>query len=227
MTEEIAKIGKIDKVSSTVQAFRRFVEQQSPQGIPTDRGYFDSLMRLEHNKPGEATAADQKAMPSLMDEVARVNQRAEQTGKTTSVDLISKTKDAIYRIDELKAQLNTPELEIKTSVQKLLNNKLSTVNENLKIAFSKAGIEYIPPERQFGTANPVEKFLSYLSNGQANLETLSTHVNGLAASGEEISAPQLLAVQMKVNHIQQELEFFSGLLNKALESTKTVMNVQV
>jgi hypothetical protein len=37
----------------------------------------------------------------------------------------------------------------------------------------------------------------------------------------------MLAMQVKVGFVQQEMEFFTGMLNKALESTKTLMNVQV
>jgi hypothetical protein len=37
----------------------------------------------------------------------------------------------------------------------------------------------------------------------------------------------MLRIQLKVGYITQEVEFFTAVLNKALESTKTIMNVQV
>jgi len=44
---------------------------------------------------------------------------------------------------------------------------------------------------------------------------------------DKLTAGRLLAVQVKLSFVQQELEFFTNVLNKALESTKTIMNIQV
>lgn len=44
---------------------------------------------------------------------------------------------------------------------------------------------------------------------------------------EEISTANMMAIQIKVQQVQQELEFFSNLLNQAMQASKTLMNVQV
>jgi hypothetical protein len=49
----------------------------------------------------------------------------------------------------------------------------------------------------------------------------------MALQKDQISPASMLAIQIKVGFISQELDFFTGILNKALESTKTIMNVQV
>jgi hypothetical protein len=46
-------------------------------------------------------------------------------------------------------------------------------------------------------------------------------------NNKEITPANMLRIQMKVSYMQQEIEFFTAVLNKALESTKTIMNVQV
>jgi hypothetical protein len=46
-------------------------------------------------------------------------------------------------------------------------------------------------------------------------------------NGKEISPANMLRIQMKVGYIQQEVEFFTAVLNQALQATKTVFNVQV
>ena len=43
----------------------------------------------------------------------------------------------------------------------------------------------------------------------------------------QITPANMLAIQMKMGYVQQQIELFTSLLNKALESTKTIMNVQV
>jgi len=45
--------------------------------------------------------------------------------------------------------------------------------------------------------------------------------------GNQLSPATMLLIQIKVGYIQQEIELFTSMLNKALESTKTIMNVQV
>ena len=230
----VEKIGKLKKVSSSVDAFKRFVETQSTQGIPNDRQYFESLMRQEkrinatERRDAEKAIVDGTKKPSLMDELARINRKTEKVTEASTHNLIAQTQEAVGRIDLLKQSLDKPGLEIKGSVQGILKGKLRDINESLKLAFSKAGIDYVPPEKIGPRANPAREFLNYLSHGQHQLETLSTHVEGIAARrDDEIRPADLLALQIKMNHVQQELEFFSGMLNKTLESTKTLMNVQV
>jgi hypothetical protein len=118
-------------------------------------------------------------------------------------------------------------LELKGSVQNLLRNKLSHIDENLKIALHRAGVEYVPPQKVEAPKNPIERFLGFLTDGQHQLNTLANDVNLMHLNRKEITPASMLAVQIKVGFIQQELEFFAALLNKALESTKTIMNVQV
>jgi len=228
MPGEEYTISKIGKVSQSVDAFRQYVEKQSVHGVPTDRSYFDSLMKLE-KKAEQVPIKDapvKQNKSSLMDEVSKINKKVEGVQKASTKDLIAQTQDAISQIDKLRGTLSDPSLKIPTSVNKLLKGKLAGINENLKVAFAKAGLEYVPPEKRIGK-NPIKSFLDMLANGQHNLERLGAHVDQLATSGERIEPTALLALQIKVGHIQQELEFFANLRNKGLESTKTLMNVQV
>lgn len=230
---KVDRVDKVDKVNKSVEAFKRYVNKQTPDGIPADRSYFDSLMRQEA-KTHEATqsqqvnvAADQESKRVSILEEARRAAGVTDPNKPSTVDLLAQAQIAVDRIEGIKADLAAPELQIKNSVQRLLKNKLGDINDNLKVAFAKAGLEYVPPEQRGLRTNPLVNFLDMLSHGQSNLERLSGHVEALAAREEEIRPMDLLAVQIKVSHVQSELELFSNLLNKALESTKTLMNVQV
>ena len=76
--------------------------------------------------------------------------------------------------------------------------------------------------------NVISRFLGLLTDGQYRMQNIAQAVNFMASdTTREINPAKLLLIQIKVGQIQQELEFFAAVLNKALESTKTIMNVQV
>ena len=75
---------------------------------------------------------------------------------------------------------------------------------------------------------PIEKFMGLLTHSQGQLETLTQDLKEMATmSTNQLNPATMLLVQVKVNHISQQIELFTSLLNKVLESTKTIMNVQV
>lgn len=74
---------------------------------------------------------------------------------------------------------------------------------------------------------PLVKFLKYLTESDKKLSTTVQEVSALNTTKERLTPEKLLAVQIKLNFIQQELEFFSNTLSKAIESVKTIMNVQI
>lgn len=220
----VEKIEKISKVAKSALS-----EESTPKVIP-NKEQFDTLMVQDKQK--EATTAQQSEAiasnknPSLMDQIKDVNRRVDMIKRVNPKDLVAQAQEVIGKIEDIKQKLSTPNLELKKSVQGLLKNKLSHIDDSLRIALTKAGVEYKVPNKADVSANPIERFLGYLTNGQAQLQNLTTDVQTFAAS-KELSPAVMLAVQVKVGYIQQELEFFTNLLNKALESTKTIMNVQV
>lgn len=226
------KVEKVKKISKAIQSFQRDLEKQAIAGEAPNKEYFDRLMGQENTKvqaqeQNVNTQRFEKKRPSLLDEVAEINQKLERVANYSADDLISEAKDAVSKISDLKNQLAQPELQIRGSVQHLLKTKLSDINDNLKLAFAKVGLDYVDPDQKRAGPNPVKRFLDLLTHGQSQLESLSGHIQGLSARKEEIGPADLLALQLKVSHIQHELEFFTALLNKSLESTKTLMNVQV
>ncbi len=122
--------------------------------------------------------------------------------------------------------MNTPNLELKGSVQNLLRNKLSHIDENLKIALQKAGVEYHPPEKVAAPKKSYRKIFRLSHRWTTSAQYTCNDVNLMHLNRKEITPAAMLAVQIKVV-CPTELEFFAALLNKALESTKTIMNVQV
>jgi len=176
-----------------------------------------------------ASPVDKIHPSSLMDEVKRLNTRVKQAGQLSPLDLKTQARELIAQIEDAKLQLANAKSELKPSYQTLMRNRLTHVDESLKIALSKAGVEYVPPpQANAGKGfNPFERFIGYLTHGQYQLEHLSQTIEHLNLTQAQLTPANMLAIQIKVGQVQQEIELFTSLLNKALESTKTIMNVQV
>lgn len=231
--ENIQKVKELSKAEGAADPLKieepAPIEPQAPGSVPPNKDYFEALMQQGREKNvAEIQAVDPAARkPSLMDEVSNLSNRADHIHRGNTKDLVAQAQDVIAQIDTIKDKLNTPNLELKSSVQTLLRNKLTHIDENIKIALSKAGVEYKAPEKTLASTNPIERFLGYLTDGQQRLNTLSTDVEKIGDNTSKFTPATMLAMQVKVGYIQQELEFFTSVLNKALESTKTIMNVQV
>ncbi|WP_068467263.1 hypothetical protein [Candidatus Protochlamydia phocaeensis] len=179
-----------------------------------------------------ASGQKEKTPASLMEEVKKLNSQVSKVSRLSPEELKTQAQAVIAQIDSVKTQLgNVQSGDIKTSYQTLLRNRLTHIDDNLKIALSKAGVEYTPPSPSqvagINSQNPVERFIGYLTHSQYQLEHLSDMVDNLNLNKFQMTPASMLALQIKVGYVQQQIELFTSLLNKALESTKTIMNVQV
>ncbi len=193
----------------------------------------DQRQQNEEVEAVSATSSKKQASstsPSLMDEVKKLNAHELNVGKISPEDLKNQAKGIIAQLDQVKAKLSEPNTEIKPSYQPLLRNRLTHIDDNLNIALSKLGEEHrttpVASVNNTPSANPVERFIGLINNNQNQIESLMRLVGKLNEQ-EKIPAGMMLAIQIKVGYVQQQIELFTSLLNKALESTKTIMNVQV
>lgn len=224
---EIEKIEKISKLKKDAKVdFQPIAEPQEPARMGPNKERFDALMGQKVEK---TTALDGMGKTtSLLDEMRNLNHKVDRFSKMTPQDLVVQADDVIHQIEDIKKKLATPALDLHPSTQNVLHNKLAHIDENLRVALSKAGLEYKPAENfENKTVNPIERFLGFLTNGQAQLASLSNEVETMHLNNKELSPANMLRIQMKVGYITQEIEFFTAVLNKALDSTKTIMNVQV
>lgn len=223
--EEIKKIGK----SKSGQPDLDLADKV--QGV-AHKDHFEALM-LQQQQQKQATTTQQveptnnSKKLSLMEQVTDLNRKVEHVKKVQPTDIVAQAQDVISRMSEIKEQLALPDQAIKPAYRNLLKNKLTHINENLRIALSAAGVESVPPPTQTASSNPIDRFLGFLTDGQSQLNSIAKEVETMHLNKNNLNAASMLAVQIKVGFIQQELEFFSSVLNKALESTKTIMNVQV
>lgn len=211
----------LDKSSPVKQAERQALE-------PGKVDQFDAAMR-KGVQVAQPAGIEELNQPSLMD-VAK-QQYTGANGKVDSsaaLSSIQQSSDKIStRIDEIKEVLSGQDVSIKHSYEGLLEDKLTHIDDSLQIALEKAGLEYVPSPATEGIPSAIEKFLGFLTKSQSTLENISTEVARLQTGGKMVHPADLLAVQLKMNYVQQEMELFTNLLNKGLESTKTLLNVQV
>lgn len=233
MTHE--KIEKIEKVAKGDKS-EGIVDPQELNG--PDAEQFNQLMsqKTQHADPTATTHNETHRLSPIAtahDSASRID-----VNKPSHQKLIAQLDETITRIDQVKDKLAvTNDLQLKSSVQTVMRKKLEHIDESLKAALSKVGSEFeatgvagadkLPSkDPSMGILTPVERFLGMLSKGQSELYNISGHIKAMAET-QQVNPAALLAVQIKVNMVQQQIELFTALLNKALESTKTIMNVQV
>lgn len=224
--DKIEKISGLSEKPSAGKAAQ--MDKMLQETVAPDKVKFDSAMDVENVSSKINT--EEQLKTSLMDEIRNLHRQVDVTTRASPEQLGTQVDTVIAKIDDLKAKLNTPNLEIKHSVQNILQNKLDHIDGNLKVALDKAGLEYPPPvdrASKASLATPIGHYLDFLTDGQTKLSMIGSEVAKMGAEGKQFSAADMIAMQIKVGYVQQELEFFTSLLNKALESTKTIMNVQV
>lgn len=231
--EEFVK--KIEKVSRSDETRSEVFEMDSQERVAPNKELFDTLVNtdVKEEKKISIETTDNSPKNSIFDEVRNMNYKERDTKHFSSDSLASQTRDLVAQIDDVKKTLSSPDLSLKNSTKQLLENKLTHIDENLKIALSKAGLEYEPtaavstPNSAEGRINPIDRFLGFLTDGQSQLQNLGHELAAMSSKKQQLGATDMLAIQVKMGQIQQEIELFTSLLSKSLDSIKTLMNVQV
>jgi len=231
---------KIEAVKKIDKALKNKSVEPEPEieRVPPNKEKFDALMSTEQNrdtiqaqKTSESLAVEKTSpAPSILDQVRNINKKINNISQLSPEDLRNQVRDVISRLDTVKGELAGAE-GIKPSYQKLMHNRLTHIDDNIRVALSKAGVEYKPDTTvsplNNTQLNPLDRFLGFITHGQYQLEHLSTTIGELSKHGQAMTPVDMMRMQIKVGLIQQEIELFTSMLNKALESTKTLMNVQV
>jgi hypothetical protein len=129
-------------------------------------------------------------------------------------------------LGDLQNKLNTPDLKLKPSQKYLLRNKLTEANDQIRGVAEKVGVDVGPPVNTLSRNNPLAKFLSLITDGERQLNAAQQSIQGLVKKGN-LSPGDLLLMQVKLNKAQQEIEYSTILLSKAVDDIKVIFNVQI
>jgi hypothetical protein len=242
------KIEAIDKIGKALKK-QPIEDLEALERVSPDKEHFQSLLNQGQEQPYARTTVsletEKVSSVSLMDEINKLNSQVSRLKRLTPEEVRNQAQDIVVSMEKVKVNLdelnhlhaqasNLQGKEIADAAlspqQRRMQQRLTHIDESLKIALSKAGVEYqayVPQPEPTGRINPVKSFVGLLTNSQAQLDNLGNTIAELQLSKAELNPVNMLAIQMKINIVQQQLELFTGALNKALESMKTLMNVQV
>ncbi|GAB4233750.1 MAG: hypothetical protein Tsb0021_12850 [Chlamydiales bacterium] len=207
-----------------------------------NKAEFDALMDQQRaNRDIAKVEMDPSAKPGSLQEISQADTRIDPVERATLEDIKKHINTSVSNIDQMRNDLSTVANSAREQNLNLdlhfrpyktqMRNRLSHIEESLQIALSKTGQDAPGTEAIAGTPgnkyNPVEEFLGRLNQIETQMQGMGNYLDFMARSGQEITGANMLAIQLKTTQIGQEVEFFAGLLSKALESVKTIMNIQV
>lgn len=76
-------------------------------------------------------------------------------------------------------------------------------------------------------SKPLETFFNFIARGERQLYSLQGDIDAAFSTNSMINPAAMLKLQLKMTHVSQQLELFTSLLNKSLESSKSVFNTQI
>lgn len=186
-----------------------------------------AALRQEQVQPVASSTADTKK-PSLI-ELAKTTHESMSAQPIATVNSVKeKATELRHSFERPRATLMSleelPPMSPKTQAE--LNQHIEHADTALKDAASMTkGVETGSLVQQ--DKPPLMKFLNFLTDGDRRVTTMIDDISKLNLNAQKMSPQLLIAIQIKLGFVQQELEFFTNVLNKSLESTKTIMNVQI
>ncbi len=120
---------------------------------------------------------------------------------------------------------------------KQLEMRMGSIEEQQKLLGRLTGVN--TPQQSSGNipfaegshvnlTKPFSTFFGFITNGEQQLFSLERELASFAGPGaSNLSPVDMLRIQVKMSHVSQQLELFTSMLNKGLESSKTVLNTQI
>jgi hypothetical protein len=202
-------------------------------GSEPNASQFNEIM----TKPVQATTPS-APLPAPMQEAARVGGilKVQEAKQLSAVfDRFKQNQERSWKEIGQKIKQN-PNLELSPSLSSHLDMKLGTINRQL------GAIQYQPGSSSQGNekfveslgvatdelSKPIKTFFNFIANGERQLYGLQAELDSVFSKGTELVNPAvMLKLQLKMTHVSQQLELFTSILNKGLESSKTVFNTQI
>jgi hypothetical protein len=199
---------------------RKIGEDKQTGGPTPQPGSFESAMDKAAQQPNPAAQANGVSPFDLVQ-----NQTPLTQGPNFDT-LLNQTKSVQGLLGDVNTQLQTKNLKLKQSDRASLRSKLTSANSYLKAANVKIGAEAVESSAPAG-GGILGKFLGYVAQGQANVSAAQKQLLTLKGKGDALKPADFLAVQIKLAHAQQEIEYASMMLANAVSGLKTLFNIQL
>ncbi len=212
----IDKLPNVDKLDPT-QSVQPGQGTDAPQS-----GKFSEYMKQGNQPPDNTNPANK---PTPMETAQGLNRPAGAPPSLQSIQ--GQMNSTSSSLGDIKNQLHTKGLKLKQSDKYLLRNKLGNASKHLRSTAEHLGADPGPEIDLKKTKNPLNKFLSMVADGQHQLNSAATQLRNMNTSGKSVNAGEMMLIQVKLQKAQQELDYTSVLLGKAVEMIKTLLNVQI
>lgn len=189
---------------------------------------FSDYMEPQEQPPSAPKGATQEAGTSPLDLATQGQPLTPGTPPTldTIQTQISSNSSLLGDLQQGLAN-NKDKLKFKPTDKYRLRNQLNASNEKIRTAAEKAGVEPGPPPNWATKKSPVDKFLALVGDSQVQLQNTQKMITHLRDKNGMISPGNLLLIQTKLAKAQQELEYSSVLLTKAVDGVKQMFNIQI
>jgi hypothetical protein len=208
---------------SKLDPIRRVGEEQKSSGTPTPGKGFESYME----KAGEQMSAQGGGKSTAVSPFDLAQAQAPLNTGPTFDSLLGQVKASQVMLGDMNNDLNTKNLKLKQSQRYLLRSKMTNANGYLKAANTKMGAKDAVKPTPSTRGGIIGKFLDYVSEGQSNLSAAQQQLINLKGKGDTLKPADFLAIQLKLAHAQQEIEYASIMLSKTVDDMKTLMNIQL
>ena len=222
--EEIAPRHPVDQVqdADTLNAPEKVKFDQALERV--DKAKAD--LELSKVQAQEAAKAPQK--PSILD-IAREAKAVPVVPPTTEtvVSDAAKLKNSFKAPQAYLMSYQSKNIEIPQEFVKQMDARIEHMDNAMIDAKMITSGAPVASAAGAPSGSPTVRFLRYLTDADGRLDTIIADINSSTAKGNRLSPEKLLAIQIKLNYVNQELEFFTNILNRSIESIKTLMNVQI
>jgi hypothetical protein len=224
---------RIEPISSSEP--RRRIDLDPTDTEATAKAKFDEAMQKADTSKVErrvVTPEPSVIQQSPMD-AAKISQQDAIKVAPLQKDMLAQASDIRSRIDRPRAILR--EIEQLPADQKIKDRVLSSPELSKSIGHVERSLQeavQLTTGVEVGSVAkvdkpPLKKFLTYLTESDKRLTTIMNEIQALDMQKQKLTPERLLAIQVKMGFVQQQLEFFTTALSKSLDSIKTLMNVQI
>lgn len=210
------------------------------EGMEPDKKAFDQLMKQNQQAP-QAVDPNRARLPAPMQEASRIGgvlriEDAKQLGAV--LDRFKKSQ--ADRWNEMKRLLEqNPNVQLSPNVTRHLEMKMDSINNQFGRLSKDLGVPAADANGNVDfqksldvttetLSKPLETFFNFVARGERQLYGLQNDIDAIFSKGDALVNPGvMLKLQLKMTHVSQQLELFTSILNKGLESSKTVFNTQI
>lgn len=215
-----------DKIpgSSNIQPSKSLPSSEE-QATPSKSGgqSFESYMQPEQGSSAKPSGESQEVTPFDL------AGKAQPIATPTMESVLAQVNSNSSLVGDLQNEFqnNKDKLKLKQSQKYLLRNKLKSANQKIRTSAQTAGVDPGAAPNWAAKKNPIEKFIGLLGDSQLQLSKTQTMISNLRDKNGMISPGNLLLIQTKLAKAQQELEYSSVLLSKAVDDIKQMFNIQI